>query len=114
VGPNTRKGSNFIPECRRKQPFHPGARSEAEVGAFLAELGFDRGDELQIGPGPSMTLHDFVERIVNGELSYIWNVPKHAQESCLPVLAKWCEDNFDLDRSLPIPREIRWTIYRKR
>jgi SAM-dependent methyltransferase len=95
-------------------PFHPGARSEADVGASLSELGFDRSNELQIGPGPSMTLHDFVERIVSGELSYIWNVPKHAQESCLPRLGKWCEDTFDLDRSIPMPREIRWTIHRKR
>jgi SAM-dependent methyltransferase len=96
------------------QPFHPGARSEAEVGAFLAELGFDRRDEFKVGPGPVMTLRDFVGRIVSGEMSYIWHVPKQVQESCLPRLSKWCEGNFDMERSVAIPREFYWTIHRKR
>jgi ubiquinone/menaquinone biosynthesis C-methylase UbiE len=95
-------------------PFHPGAQSEAEVGAVLAELGFDSSDELHLGPGPGMTLRDFVGRIVSGEMSYIWNVPKYARESCLPRLTKWCQDTFDMERPVPIPREIRWAIYRKR
>jgi SAM-dependent methyltransferase len=43
-------------------PFHPGARSEAEVDAVLIELGFVRSKKLPIGPGPDMTLHDFVGR----------------------------------------------------
>jgi hypothetical protein len=43
-----------------KAPFHPGARSQAEVGAVLMVLGFVRIKNLPIGPGPNMTLHDFV------------------------------------------------------
>ena len=96
-----------------KHPFHPGARSEAEIDDFLLQLGFQRTNELRIGPGPSMTLRDFVEKIVSGELSYIWNVPKHVQESCLPRWKDWSENTFDLEQTVPMPRELRWTIYRK-
>jgi hypothetical protein len=60
-----------------------------------------------------MTLRDFVGRIASGEFSYTWSVPKDVQESCLPLLRKWCEDTFDLDQSVSIPRELRWTIYGK-
>jgi SAM-dependent methyltransferase len=94
-------------------PFHPGARTEAEVEDFVMKLGLVRSAELPIGPGPSMTLRDFVGRVASGELSYIWNVPKQVQESCLPLLKKWCEETFDLERPVPIPRELHWTIYQK-
>lgn len=97
------------PRCRRgrdsgsirggagSQPFHPGARSEAEIGDFLVGLGLERMDELRIGPGPSMALLDFVEKIVSGELSYIWNVSAHVRESCLPRLKEWSEKTLDLE-----------------
>lgn len=94
-------------------PFHPGARSEAEVDDFLVGLGLGRRNELRIGPGPTMTLRDFVEKIVSGEFSYIWNVPTRVRESCLPSLKKWSEITFDLEQSIPIPKDVRWTIYRK-
>jgi SAM-dependent methyltransferase len=94
-------------------PFHPGARSEAEVDAVLMELGFVRSKKLPIGPGPSMTLRDFVGRVATGEFSYVWNIPTHVQESCIPLLNKWCQDTFDLEQSFPMPRELEWTIYRK-
>ena len=94
-------------------PFHPGARAEAEVEEYVTNLGFVRSKELPIGPGPGLTLRDFVGRVASGELSYIWNVPKQVQESCLPQLKTWCEGTFDLERPLPIPRELQWTIYRK-
>jgi hypothetical protein len=54
-------------------------------------------DELRIGPGPSMALLDFVEKIVSGELSYIWNVSAHVRESCLPRLKEWSEKTLDLE-----------------
>jgi SAM-dependent methyltransferase len=95
------------------RPFHPGARAEAEVDGALEELALVRSTDLPFGPGPSMTLRDFVGRVASGEFSYIWTVPKHVQESCLPLLEKWCEDTFDLDRPVSIPRQLRWTIYRK-
>jgi SAM-dependent methyltransferase len=94
-------------------PFHPGARSEAEVEEALTGLGFVRSKKLPIGPGPSLTLRDFVARVATGEFSYLWNIPAHIQESCLPRWSEWCQDTFDLERSFPMPRELEWTIYRK-
>jgi SAM-dependent methyltransferase len=94
-------------------PFHPGARSEAEVDDFLTELGFVRRERLSAGPGPCMTLHDFVGRIAAGEFSYIWNIPAHIQESCIQLLHKWCRDTFELEQSLPMPAQLEWTVYRK-
>lgn len=94
-------------------PFHPGARTEAEVEHYVTELGFVRSTELEIGPGPIMTLRSFVERVASGELSYIWNVPEPVQKACIPRLKKWCEETFDLDRALPIPRRLSWAIYQK-
>jgi SAM-dependent methyltransferase len=94
-------------------PFHPGARSEDEVDAVLIGLGFVRRKKLPIGPGPSMTLHDFVGRVATGEFSYLWNIPRHVQESCIPLLNKWCLGTFDVEQSFPMPRELEWTIYRK-
>ena len=94
-------------------PFHPGARSEAEVDDFLIERGFVRRETLSAGPGPCMTLHDFVGRIAAGEFSYIWNIPAHIQESCIPLLNKWCQDTFDLEQSLPMPAQLEWAVYRK-
>lgn len=108
------KARKLFEEAGVENPFHPGARSESDVDNFLVTLGLQRTNELRLGPGPSMTLRDFVEKIVSGELSYIWNVPKHIQESCLRRLKDWSENIFDLDKSIPIPRELHWTIYRKR
>jgi SAM-dependent methyltransferase len=96
-----------------KTPFHPGARSEAEVDGVLVELGLVRCKRLPIGPGPDMTLHDFVERIASGEFSYVWNIPAHVRESCIPLLRKWSQNTFDLEQTVPIPRELEWVTYRK-
>jgi len=108
------KARTLFEEARIKSPFHPGARSEADIDDLLMNLGLQQTRELRTGPGPSMTLREFVEKIVSGEFSYIWNVPKQVQESCLPRLKDWAEKTLNLDQSVPIPREFRWTIYRKR
>ena len=94
-------------------PFHPGARSEAEVDDFLIERGFVRRERLSAGPGPCMTLHDFVGRIAAGEFSYVWNIPAHVQESCIPLLNQWCQDTFGLRQSFPMPAQLEWTVYQK-
>ena len=94
-------------------PFHPGVRSEREVDDALEMLGFVRSADLTIGPGPVLTLAEFLRRLVDGEFSYIWNVPKTVQEECLPVLKAWSEQRFDLGRPISMPRELRWTVYRK-
>jgi SAM-dependent methyltransferase len=94
-------------------PFHPGARSEAEVESCLIELGFIRKAHMEAGPGPSMTLRDFLSKIESGELSFVWNVPRSVQDSCLPLLRLWCEQTFELDRLRPMPEVDRWVIYAK-
>lgn len=107
------KARTLFQDAGVNDPFHPGSRTEAEIDDFLVGLGLHLRNELRIGPGPRMTLVDFVEKIASGEFSYIWNVPKHVRESCLPRLKKWSENTFDPEQSVPIPREVRWTIYRK-
>jgi len=94
-------------------PFHPGARTEAEIDAYVESLGFVATDRVFAGPGPDTSLGEFVRRITSGELSYIWKVPKPVQEQTLPLLQRWCEQTFDLKRSFPIPRELQWAVYRK-
>ena len=107
-------------ECRRlfeqagaHKPFHPGVRNESEVEAELAGIGLVRTADVPIGPGPSASLGEFLRRLADGELSYIWNVPGAIQARCIPQLRAWVESTFDLDRSVAIPREIRWTVYRR-
>lgn len=94
-------------------PFHPGAKTEVEVDAHLVTLGLIQTDRVLTGPGPQLSLREFVGRIESGELSYIWAVPKPVQELCLPLLRRWCEETFDLERSFPMPRELAWTMYQK-
>jgi hypothetical protein len=43
-----------------------------------------------------------------------WTVPQHVQEPCLAALRKGSEEKLDLDQAVPIPRELRSTIDRKR
>jgi SAM-dependent methyltransferase len=94
-------------------PFHPGVRSEVEVDKYLRVLGFVRAADLPMGPEPSLTLSEFLRRLASGELSYIWNVPKSVQEECLPRLKAWSAKTFDLERSIAMPRELRWAVFRK-
>jgi SAM-dependent methyltransferase len=93
--------------------FHPGVRSESEVDQQLGELLFVHEARIEMGPGPAITLREFLRRLVEGELSYIWNVPDDVRAKCLPSLQQWSEQSFDLERLVPMPRELSWTIYRK-
>jgi len=95
------------------EPFHPGARSEAEVDGELGRLGLVRDGEIEMGAGPTVTLREFLRRLVEGELSYVWSVPDHVRAKCLPGLERWAEQEFDLDRPVAMPRKLRWTIHRK-
>jgi SAM-dependent methyltransferase len=94
-------------------PFHPGARSESAIEEALDGLRLVRETDVVLGPGPSITLREFLRRLTEGELSYIWRAPENVRRECLPRLVDWAERTFDLDRSIPTPRDIRWTVYRK-
>jgi SAM-dependent methyltransferase len=98
-------------EAGARDPFHPGVRSESEVDRYLAEFGLAVASQVPLGSGPLVPLSEFLRSIDEGDCSYVWNVPKAIQEQCLPALRTWAEAHFDLDRAVPFPREIRWTIY---
>ena len=89
----------------------PGVRL-LDIGAGTT-LGFVRSADVPIGPGPSLTLAEFLRRLTAGEFSYIWNVPAQVQAECLPRLQRWAERTFNLDASIAMPRELRWSVYRK-
>jgi SAM-dependent methyltransferase len=93
------------------QPFHPGVRTEDEVEAFLAGHGMTRIATERFGGGHVMTVADFLKRLVDGECSYTWAVPKDVAARCLPELQSWAAARFDLNREVPMPHEIVWRVY---
>jgi SAM-dependent methyltransferase len=100
-------------EAGSRAPFHPGVRSETDVDRQLEALQLVYEGHIPLGPGPEITLREFLRRLIEGELSYIWNVPEHIRATCVPRLQQWSEERFDLERLIPMPRELRWTIHRK-
>ena len=94
-----------------QDPFHPGVRTEEEVEGFLAGLGMTRTATERLGGGHLMTVGDFLKRLADGECSYTWAVPKHVAARCVPELQTWAAARFDLDRVVPMPREIVWRVY---
>jgi hypothetical protein len=107
------KARSLFEDAGVPSPFHPGARSEDEVDDELMILGFDRIADLSMGPGPTLTLSEFLHRLTDGEFSYIWNVPTTVQEQCLPRLKTWSAERFNLAQSVSMPRDVTWTVYSK-
>jgi SAM-dependent methyltransferase len=105
------RARSLFQEAGIEIPFHPGARSEGEVDSCLRDLGFLRRDQIEAGAGPAITLADFLNMIQSGELSYVWNVPKEVQDSCLPQLRCWCEGKFDVHQPAPVPADLSWVVY---
>lgn len=95
------------------RPFHPGARAEAEVDDYLTSRHLVQQGSVQGGPGPVITIREFLRRLVDGELSYVWNVPSEVREACLPRLLRWADQTFDIEQSLPMPRRTDWAIFRR-
>jgi ubiquinone/menaquinone biosynthesis C-methylase UbiE len=94
-------------------PFHPGVRSEADLLRYLEQLRFVRSGTESFGAGPVTTLGEFLQRIVEGEVSYIWAVPADVQAKCLPSLVRWAEQRFDLKEPMAMPLALQWSLYRK-
>ena len=92
-------------------PFHPGVRTEDEVERCLAGLGVTRIATERFGSGHPMTVGDFLTRLIEGECSYTWAVPKDVAARCLPELQAWAAARFDLSREVPMPRQIIWRVY---
>lgn len=97
-----------------RDPFHPGVRSESEVETVFRDAGFDCTGTLVEPGGAIPTLAEFLRRIVDGDCSCTWEVPSEIQSRCLPELERWAATQFNLSQPRVIPRDIRWTIYRRR
>jgi SAM-dependent methyltransferase len=95
------------------EPFHPGVRTEAAVDLFLRGGGMTPLTDVRLGAGQSLTVGMFLKRLVDGECSYTWAVPKDVAERCLSELQSWAAGRFDLAREVPMPREIIWRVYTK-
>ncbi len=93
-------------------PFHPGARTEAQVDREIAQLGLELVDRVSFGPGEMVPLSKVLEGIRAGHYSYTWNVPEPILADCLPQLESWAAGQFDMG-PVPMPREIVWNIYSK-
>jgi SAM-dependent methyltransferase len=94
-------------------PFHPGASDEMEIENYLAGAGLHVLTRVSLGAGPLVTLREFLRRLADGELSYIWDVPTEVRASSLPVLQQWAQKEFDLEANVSIPKNIEWSIYRR-
>jgi SAM-dependent methyltransferase len=92
-------------------PFHPGVRTEQEVEHVLRDEGLTLISEIRLEGTASLTLAEFLGRIVNGECSYTWNMPAKLLPACLTELERWAAERFDLHQPRPIPRETTWKIY---
>ena len=106
------KARQLFEDAGVTNPFHPGVRAESEVEAFLLRRGLRKHDVVEVAADVSLTLADFLKRIIAGECSYTWNVPAAIQRRCLPKLRTWAEGRFDLQGSA-FPQELTWRIYQK-
>lgn len=96
-----------------KQIFHPGARTEAQVEQELRARGFTAVGAVETGPGLSTTPRGFIDKIVNRECSYLWDV---SDDIAAPVMEKiwdYAATEFgDLDQEIFMPENSWWRVYR--
>jgi SAM-dependent methyltransferase len=92
-----------------RAPFHPGARTEAEVDAFLTQRGARAIAQIPCEPDAPVTMREFLGRIESGECSYTWKLPASLHARCVAALLEWAQARFDLDR--PIASGTAWKIF---
>jgi SAM-dependent methyltransferase len=107
------KARSLFEEAGVRPAFHPGARTETEIDEHLNGLGFSRVERVPAGAGPITSISKFLAKIESGEVSYIWNVPEAARNTCLPRLRAWVEERFDVGRSTPMPAALEWSVFRR-
>lgn len=93
-----------------RDPFHPGARTEAEVDGFFAQHGVDCMAAVPCPPEAPVTMREFLSRIQSGECSYTWKLPPPVHAGCVAALWEWADARFDLDR--PIASDTAWKVFR--
>ena len=96
-----------------KQIFHPGARTEAQVETEIFARGFKSVGAVETGPGLSITPRKFIDKIINRECSYLWDV---SEDIAAPVMEKvwdYARAKFgDLDQEIFMPENSWWRVYR--
>jgi SAM-dependent methyltransferase len=95
------------------EPFHPGARTEAQVVEHLGALGWRESASRSFPGTLSMTVGELLRRIESGEFSWTWNVPADVVGPGLAELRRWAADRFGLDHRMLLPRAIWWRVYRR-
>lgn len=91
-------------------PFHPGARSDADVDRCLQQSGLRCVAEIAGEALPAISPSQFVTQIATGECSYTWRVPAHLREACLHELKSWVQDQFAQD--MVENATASWKVYR--
>ncbi|MFA5897603.1 MAG: class I SAM-dependent methyltransferase [Hyphomicrobium sp.] len=92
-------------------PFHPGARSDADVDRCLQRSGLRCVAEIAGEALPAISPSQFVTQIATGECSYMWRVPAHLRAACLHELNAWVQDQFAQD--LVENATGSWKVYRQ-
>ena len=87
----------LLEEAGVADPFHPGARLESDVDAFLSELGCALVDTVDVPLDGGMPVGDFLRRIEAGEFSYTWSAPAGIKDRCVAALRSWASERFDLN-----------------
>ena len=93
-----------------RDPFHPGARTEAEVDVFLAQHGVRPVAQVPYESAGPVTMREFLSRIESGECSYTRKVPPALHAGCVTALLEWTQARFDIYR--PIASGTAWKIFR--
>jgi hypothetical protein len=70
------------------EPFHPGARRESDVDAFLLNLGLVIVNEINAPLDSTMTVGEFLDRTAQGDFSYTWKAPPAVRATCLTELRR--------------------------
>lgn len=96
------------------QIFHPGARTEAQVEKAIFALGFTAVGAVETGPGISITPRKFIEKIVNKECSYLWDVKADIADPAMEKVWDYARSEFgDLDQEISMPENSWWRVYKK-
>ncbi len=96
-----------------EQIFHPGARTEAQVEAEIFVHGFKSIGAAETGQGISITPREFIDKIINRECSYLWDVSDEIAAPAMEKVWTFARDEFgDLDQKIFMPENSWWRVYR--
>jgi SAM-dependent methyltransferase len=87
----------LLEEAGVVEPFHPGARREADVDTFLSTHGCALVEAVEVPLDGGMPVGDFLRRIEAGEFSYTWGAPMAVRERCAAALRAWASERFDMN-----------------